>query len=84
MKIGPKTFLRRGRAPLRGAGFLRRRLAGLAALALGLLSLGLPAACAGLQEGRLLARPLARPAVEGARCQAEREPPLADALYRRL
>lgn len=83
MKIGPKTFLRRGRAPLRGAGFLRRRLAGLAALALGLLSLGLPAACAGLQEGRLLARPLARPAVEGALCQAARELPLADALYQR-
>lgn len=83
MKIGPKTFLRRGRAPLRGAGFLRRRLAGLAALALGLLSLGLPAACAGLQEGRLLARPLARPAVESALCQAARELPLADALYQR-
>lgn len=78
-----KTFLRRGRAPLQGGGFLRRRLAGLAALALGLLSLGLPAACAGLQEGQLLARPLARPAVEGALCQAARELPLADALYQR-
>lgn len=82
-----KTFLRRGRdlqqGGGQGAGFLRRRLAGLAALALGLLSLGLPAACAGLQEGRLLARPLARPAVEGALCQAARELPLADALYQR-
>lgn len=78
-----KTFLCRGPCPLQGAGFLRRRLAGLAALGLGLLSLGLPAACAGLQEGRLLARPLARPAVEGALCQAARELPLADALCQR-
>lgn len=84
MKLRQGPFLRRGRAPKKqGVGALRPRLAGLAALALGLLSLGLPAACVGLQEARLLARPLARPAVEGALSEAARELPLAWALCQR-